>query len=580
MSSDFDVVICGGGLAGQTLARQIKQKMPSQSILVVDRLTRPLPDSALKVGESLVETGAHYLAEKLQLTDYFKTRHLFKCGLRYFFNPASETLEERPEFGLSKFPAVHSFQVDRGMLENDLRSMNVDAGITLLEGVRIKDIVLAEGDGPHEVILDDEDGSRTVTARWVVDASGRAQILQRKLKLKRKREQNGSSVWFRYEGRIDIEDLVPDSAAQWHDRVPGKNRYYSTNHLIGKGYWVWLIPLASGNTSVGIVTDDEMHPFSTYKSYELAMQWLEEHEPLLARYLAGKKPMDFLGLRRYSYSSSQVFSPQRWACVGEAGVFADPFYSPGTDLIGFANTITTQMIWLDSQDKLTPELVSEFNNFVIGLNNSLTDNIQLGYPLFGNPTVSVAKLIWDNTAAWSFLSPQMFNSIFLDAEKHRQIRDVTGTFFGLTRKMQKLFVAWEKKSNSRLTFDFIDYLSIPYLYSLRLRNLQADKPLEELVADQQANMKTFEELAQVLFMVAVEDCFPDELDRIKEAGWLNAWRIGLEPEKWDANGLFEPKSPPRDLENMYTQIRSLFKRARAAVNKHDALETQREVTAA
>jgi flavin-dependent dehydrogenase len=579
MSSEFDVVICGGGLAGQTLARQIKQKMPNHSILVVDKLKRPLPDSALKVGESLVETGAHYLAEKLKLTEYFKTQHLFKCGLRYFFNPASETIEDRPEFGLSKFPAVHSFQIDRGTLENDLRSMNVDDGVELLEGVRIKDIVLAEDDGDHQVVLDGEDGQRTVTARWVVDASGRAQILQRKLKLKRNREQNGSSVWFRYEGRIDIEDLVPADAKKWRERVPGNIRYYSTNHLIGKGYWVWLIPLATGNTSVGIVTDDAMHPFATYKSYELAMKWLEEHEPLLAQYLADKKPMDFLGLRRYSYSSSQVFSPQRWACVGEAGVFADPFYSPGTDLIGFANTITTQMIWLDSQNELTPEIVSEFNNFVIGLNNSLTDNIQLGYPLFGNPTVSVGKLIWDNTAAWSFLSPQMFNSIYIDSEKHRQIREVTATFFGLTRRMQKLFVAWEKKSNRRLTFDFIDYLSIPYLYSLRLRNLQADKPLEELVADQQENMQTFEELSQALFMVAVEDCYPDQLERVKKAGWLNAWRIGLDPEKWDEDGLFEPKSPARDLKGIYTQIRSLFRLAPTAA-KRDTFERERAVTAA
>lgn len=580
MSSDFDVVICGGGLAGQTLARQIKMTMPDQSILVVDRLARPLPDSALKVGESLVETGANYLAEKLQLTEYFKTQHLYKCGLRYFFSPESETLEERPEFGLSKFPDVHSFQIDRGTLENDLRSMNVDDGITLLEGVRIRDIILADDDGHHEVVIwDEENGSRSVTARWVVDASGRAQILQRKLKLRRKREKSGSSVWFRYEGRIDVEDLVPDEATQWHDRVPDRNRYYSTNHLIGKGYWVWLIPLATGNTSVGIVTDDEIHPFAQYKSYELAMQWLQEHEPLLAKYLADKEPMDFLGLRRYSYSSSQVFSERRWACVGEAGVFADPFYSPGTDLIGFANTITTKMIRLDSRNELTPQIVGEFNNFVIGLNNSLTDSIQLGYPLFGNPTVSVAKLIWDNTAAWSQLSPQMFNSIYIDSEKHRQIRDVTGTFFGLTRKVQKLFVAWEKKSNRRLTFDFIDYLSIPYLYSLRLRNLKSGKPIEELIADQQANMKTFEELAQALFMVAVEDCFPDELERVREAGWLNAWRIGLEPEKWDDSGLFEPKSPPRDLTDMYSQIRSLFEFAHSS-DERDESEAKREVSAA
>jgi flavin-dependent dehydrogenase len=570
MSTDFDVVICGGGLAGQTLARQIKLKMPEKQILVVDRLKRPLPESTLKVGESSVETGGHYLADKLELTEYFKERHLFKCGLRYFFGPTDAAIEKRPEFGLSKFPVVHSYQIDRGLLENDLRQMNEDAGVTLLEGARVKNIHLAEDDGPHEVVIEAEGERRTLKTRWVVDATGRGQILQRKLKLKRKREKNCSSAWFRYEGRVDIGDLVSSELESWHDRVPEKNRYYSTNHLMGEGYWVWLIPLGAGNTSVGIVTDDQIHPFNTYKTYELSMQWLRKHEPVLAEHLADLKPMDFLGLRRYSYSSSQVMSHKRWACVGEAGVFADPFYSPGSDLIGFANTITTHMIWLDSRDELTEAQVAEYNNFVIGLNNALTHGIQLGYPLFGKPVVSAAKLIWDNTAAWSFVTPMMFNSTFLDAEKHRKIRSVTAPFYALTTKIQQLLLAWGEKTTGRLTFDFLDYLSIPYLHSLRLRNLKTGKSIEELVADQKENMDRVEELAQVIFMLAVEDTMPERLDELKMAGWLNAWRIGLDPDRWEADGLFEPRSEPRDLEDMYAQIRQLFKIDPAHASAHAA----------
>jgi len=560
LSDKWDVVICGGGLAGQTLARQIKLKMPERTVLLVDRLTRPLPVSTLKVGESSVEIGGHYLADKLQLTEYFEKRQLFKCGLRYFFPPASKAIEKRPEFGLSKFPVVHSYQIDRGVLENDLRQMNQDAGVNLLEGARVKNIQLADDDnGLHEIIFDLGGETRTVEARWVVDATGRSQILQRKLKLKRLREKNCSSTWFRYAGRVDIGDLVPRENAEWHDRVPDKNRYYSTNHLMGKGYWVWLIPLGSGNTSVGIVTDDQIHPFETYKTYELSMQWLREHEPVLAAHLADLEPMDFLGLRRYSYSSSQVFSHRRWACVGEAGVFADPFYSPGSDLIGFANTITTHMIWLDGQNELTEGAVTEFNNFLIGLNNALTNGIQLGYPLFGKAAVSAAKLIWDNTAAWSFLCPQMFNSTFLDAEKHRTIRFVTSSFFGLTTRIQQLLLAWGEKTTGRLTFDFIDYLSIPYLHSLRLRNLQSGKSFDELIADQRQNMERVEELAQVLFLLAVEDALPERLQEVRSVGWLNAWGIGLDPERWQKDGLFAPSSEPRDLEEIYWQVRSLFK---------------------
>ena len=334
--STYDVVICGGGLAGLTLARQLKLGQPERSIAVIDRQTRPLPVATHKVGESTVEVGAHYLAEKLQLTAYFEQQHLPKMGLRFFFGDATRPFHLRPEFGLSLFPMVESYQIDRGVFENDLRQMNEAAGITLIEGMSVKKICLALDHSLHEIWFHDKARTHTqsVQARWVVDAMGRRRYLQKKLDLTKGERSHYSAAWFRLTGRVDVNDLTPVTQEAWHDRVPNRNRYYSTNHLMGTGYWVWLIPLASGHTSVGIVTDERIHPFNTYHTYAKAMAWLRRYEPLLAEYIEAHTPLDFRCMRRYSYSSRQVFSHRRWACVGEAGVFADPYYSTGTDIMG------------------------------------------------------------------------------------------------------------------------------------------------------------------------------------------------------------------------------------------------------
>ena len=78
----YDVVICGGGLAGLTLSRQLKRAMPDLTVLVLERSEREFPDGAYKVGEATVEGGAHYFSEQLGLTGYMNRRHLHKLGLR------------------------------------------------------------------------------------------------------------------------------------------------------------------------------------------------------------------------------------------------------------------------------------------------------------------------------------------------------------------------------------------------------------------------------------------------------------------------------------------------------------------
>ena len=62
-----DVVIAGGGLAGLTLALQLKARFADLDILVLERRTHPVPEAAHKVGESSVEIGAHYFSEVLGL---------------------------------------------------------------------------------------------------------------------------------------------------------------------------------------------------------------------------------------------------------------------------------------------------------------------------------------------------------------------------------------------------------------------------------------------------------------------------------------------------------------------------------
>jgi 2-polyprenyl-6-methoxyphenol hydroxylase-like FAD-dependent oxidoreductase len=62
----YDVAVLGGGLAGLTVALQIKRARPETRVLVTDKRTEPAPEAAFKVGESSVEIGVDYYREIAQ----------------------------------------------------------------------------------------------------------------------------------------------------------------------------------------------------------------------------------------------------------------------------------------------------------------------------------------------------------------------------------------------------------------------------------------------------------------------------------------------------------------------------------
>jgi 2-polyprenyl-6-methoxyphenol hydroxylase-like FAD-dependent oxidoreductase len=179
--SNYHVVICGGGLAGLTLALQLKQLQPNIDITVLEKTTRPLPDAAHKVGESTVEIGAHYFSNVLGLKTYLEKKQLPKLGLRYFYGNGKLPLEDRPELGPSMYSPVPSYQLDRGTLETDLRKMVQNAGVNLLEGASLNGIELPEDGGRHTISYSLNGKAETILANWVVDSMGRRRYLQTKL---------------------------------------------------------------------------------------------------------------------------------------------------------------------------------------------------------------------------------------------------------------------------------------------------------------------------------------------------------------------------------------------------------------
>jgi flavin-dependent dehydrogenase len=464
----YDVVVLGGGLAGLTFALQLEQARPGTRVLVLERRRHPVNEAAHKVGESSVEVGAHYFTRVLGQLEHFRAAQLPKLGLRYFFDgddPADVTT--RTELGGNTFFPTESFQIDRGRFENHLGTVARAAGAEFVDGAVVSEVLLGEGGAPHQVAFTVGDTPRRVEARWVIDASGRASLLKKKLGLAKKNDHDANAVWWRYDQRVTVDDWSDDR--NWQEHTGGRRqRWLSTVHLMGAGYWVWLIPLASGSHSIGIVADAKLHPFGTMSTYAKAMAWLRKHEPQCADRLEGRDSQlqDFLALKDFSYDCKQLYSADRWALVGEAGAFLDPFYSPGSDYIAMANTWATDLVVRDlAGERRIAARAEVYNRIFATFYGNHLSLYQDQMPMFGDAKVMALKIIWDFAYYWSMPASFFFHERLTDVLLFAGHKAALDRVADLNRAIQQLFRDWHA-AGIRVAPVFVNIPGIPFMLAL------------------------------------------------------------------------------------------------------------------
>lgn len=498
-----DVLIMGGGLAGLSLAIQLRQRDPGIRVVVLERRTHPVREAAFKVGESTVEIGAHYFAQTLGLKQHLESEHIRKFGFRFFFSEGQHDVSACTEVGVSQILPTPSWQLDRGRFENFLGEHARSLGVEFIDGAVVRGIELGRDNALHQVRYQRDAETGTCTARWLVDASGRAGLLKRKLDLAQPNNHDANAVWWRVEGHVDPNQWGDDP--QWLARCTPPDRWRSTNHMCGPGYWFWLIPLSSGAHSLGIVCDAAMHPLETMNTHDKAMDWLRQHQPQVAASLdrPGHALQDFLFLRHFSYGCRQVFSADRWALTGEAGLFLDPFYSPGSDFIAISNGYICDMIEKDRAGKPFAPYADIYQQLYFSFYANTLTLYQDQYPLFGDALVMPLKVIWDYTYYWSLLAPLYFADRLTDINLLGRLRPSLERANALNHAMQALLREWGRRNTGPLRPDrrLLDQYSIDWFHRLN-RELGAGGNDQELLARIQANVAHMHQLAAELLAAA------------------------------------------------------------------------------
>ena len=345
-STDYDVVIMGGALAGASMGLLLRRALPNARVLIVEKSLK----RDFKVGESTSEIAGCFLSRILRLGSWLSREQITKNGLRFWFNsPGNHDLSRCAEMGPKLQVRLPAWQLDRSTLDPHVLQLALEAGCELWRPATVRNFATDES-GISSLTVACEDGAaKTVRCRWLIDASGKAAVIARQRGTWHSLDAHPtSSMWarFRQVGDLDSCELVdrhPVLAQRvWSQRATG------TNHLTGYGWWAWIIPLRGGEVSIGITWDRRLFQPPTEGTIPERLKSVLREHPVGAYLLqdATVVEQDARIFNQLAYYSSEVMGPG-WAAVGDAAGFMDPLYSHGIDFIG--NTVyAVSQIVIDS----------------------------------------------------------------------------------------------------------------------------------------------------------------------------------------------------------------------------------------
>jgi hypothetical protein len=129
--------------------------------------------------------------------------------------------------------------------------------------------------------------------------------------------------------------------------------------------------------------------------------------------------------------------------TGEAGVFTDPFYSPGSDFIAMGNECIADLIARDVAGEDVSARAEAFNQTYLRLFDAFIRLYEGQYPIMGNPQVMMAKISWDNACYWGITALLFFQRRYRRPDFIASIEPLMRRFFVMHARMQTFFRAWD-----------------------------------------------------------------------------------------------------------------------------------------
>src|ERR1700751_2498812 len=225
-----------------------------------------------------------------------------------------------------------------------------------------------------------------VSARWLVDATGRNRVLAKQLQLQETVKEQKNVFWFRLMN-FNPEILSRIQALKKQNRayVP----YFATHHFFGKGNWIWCIPMRSLENqpliSIGITYRKDVYPHGEVRTMEQFFECVGREHPVIVELVRSGTIVDTNYYGSYMWECRQRYSSDRWYIIGDAGDTVDPLYSVGLALSSLQIRQIAAIIQRELDGSDTKEFTEDLDTAIAAFQRSVTRDTTRLYECMEDP---------------------------------------------------------------------------------------------------------------------------------------------------------------------------------------------------
>ncbi|MFT5092028.1 MAG: FADH2 O2-dependent halogenase [Porticoccaceae bacterium] len=405
--SDFDFVVIGSGFAGSLIATILQTQ--GRRVAIVDRSSHP----RFAIGESSTPAASLILSSLAEQYDipwlkpfskygtwkqtYSQITTGRKRGFSYFHHEAGKPFQPQADHSNELLAAASSSDElsDTQWLRSDVDAFffkkACESGVAPFENSEI--IALNHSQSGwlleiNEATRQQGGRPRTLSANFLIDASGAGQVLARRLNIEDQSDQlatNSRAIFAHVTGLPEWHNILEQAAPGSTSDHPFRCDHAAQHHILEEG-WMWWLRFDSELTSVGLVLDDREHGAI---SQSVSRDSNSEFHDIISRYpslntaFATARVTNSYSMpirtKRLQRLAAQI-AGNDWAMLPHTAGFIDPLHSTGIahSLAGVERLAPILLAWKPAADTSAPAPKLQVYGSVVREELTLIDQLVAG----------------------------------------------------------------------------------------------------------------------------------------------------------------------------------------------------------